>query len=222
MTNNTQSKSELKPTNIPWLGDIPADWEVRRLKQVGKIINGSTPSGDKKEFWDGDIDWITPTDLGKTNNPNIYSSQRKISTLGLESCGTSLVPKNSIIMSCRAPIGSLGITTKEMCTNQGCKSFIPNKFVNYRFLYYNFVSSNEYFQSLGKGTTFQEISSSDFGNSIFLLPPLETQQAIVEYLDIETAKIDTLIDTITQEIELTREYKQSLIYKAVTGKISVG
>ena len=74
----------------------------------------------------------------------------------------------------------------------------------------------------GEGSVQINVSTEDILNLQIPLPPLSTQKDIVEYLDIETAKIDTLIDTIAQEIELTREYKQSLIYKAVTGKISVG
>lgn len=221
VTKGIDENVKMKVSWISWIGEIPEDWEILKLKYTGKIINWSTPSSSEKDYWDWDIDWITPTDLGNSDDPNLYQSGRKITKLWLENCGTTIVPKNSIILSCRAPIWSLGITTKDMCTNQGCKAFIVNSRVIYQYVYFHFIAYNEYLQSLWKWTTFQELSTTEFENSYFILPSIITQESIVEYIKKEAFQIDSAIYKIEQEITLIEEYRTSLIYQAVTGKLSI-
>ena len=221
VTKGIDKNAKMKDSEIPWIWEIPEDWEILKLKYTGKIINWSTPSSSEKDYWDWDIDWITPTDLGNSDDPNLYQSGRKITKLWLENCGTTIVPKNSIILSCRAPIWSLGITTKDMCTNQGCKAFIVNSRVIYQYVYFHFIAYNEYLQSLWKWTTFQELSTTEFENSYFILPSIITQESIVEYIKKEAFQIDSAIYKIEQEITLIEEYRTSLIYQAVTGKLSI-
>ena len=108
-----------------------------------------------------------------------------------------------------------------MCTNQGCKAFIPNDKVGYEYVYCYFVAYNDYLQSLGKGTTFQELSTTEFRNSLFVLPSFPVQTAIIAHIQEETSQIDTAIRTIEDEIRLIEEYRTSLIHQAVTGKISI-
>ncbi len=100
-------------------------WRWVKLKDVAKVVSGSTPKSGVAEFWDGDIVWITPTDLGKLKEPQIYDSARRVTESGYKSCSTALVPKGTVVISSRAPIGHLGIAQVPLCTNQGCKSFIP-------------------------------------------------------------------------------------------------
>ncbi len=214
MTHNP--KTSLRQTNIPWIWEIPKDWEVKKLKFIGKIVNWSTPTSSEKDYWDWEIDWITPTDLGNTENPNLYQSGRKITQLWLENCGTTMVPENSIILSCRAPIWSLGITKKKMCTNQGCKALITNSNMLYKYVFYHFIAWNEYLQSLWKWTTFQELSTTEFENSQFISPPPSIQSAIANFLDQKTEKISTLISNKKKLIDLLQEQKQSIIHRAVT------
>ena len=100
-------------------------WIVAPLKRNFKIVGGSTPKSEQEAYWDGEIVWVTPSDLSKLSSIGISNSQRKIMTEGLVSCGTTLVPSGSIVLSARAPIGSLAIAETELCTNQGCKSLVP-------------------------------------------------------------------------------------------------
>ena len=113
-----------KDSGIEWIGEIPEHWEVKNLKWFSKIVNGSTPKSGKGEYWGGEIVWVTPNDLGKLNGNLITDSLKKITQHGLNSCGTTLTPKNSIILSTRAPIGHIGITDILTCTNQGCKTIV--------------------------------------------------------------------------------------------------
>jgi len=210
--------TKMKDSGIEWLGEIPEYWEVRRLKYVVKIINGSTPSSKIKEYWNGNIIWITPQDFGK--NKYLQNSKRKITKLGLLNCGTEIVPKNSIILTTRAPIGNVAIAKHSLCTNQGCKSLIPLKITS-NYLYYYFVSISSVLNALGIGTTFKELNTESLKNLSIPLPPLQEQKQIAEYLDKKLSQIDKLIKKSKKAIELLKEKKEALITNAVTGKIDV-
>src|SRR5207249_4663747 len=127
---------------------------------VCRIASGSTPKSGVEEFWDGDIVWITPADLGKLNGKHIVRSDRRISKAGYNSCGTELIPPGSIVLSSRAPIGHLGIARVSLCTNQGCKSFIPGPEVDSEFLYFALKQSVPLLRVMGSGATFAEVSKS--------------------------------------------------------------
>ena len=113
-----------KDSGVDWLGEIPSHWTIIKLKYISSIFNGSTPSSSIEEYWDGSIVWITPNDLGKLSGKYIDDSERKLTIKGLNNCGTQLSPIGSIVLSTRAPIGHVAITTTESCINQGCKTII--------------------------------------------------------------------------------------------------
>ncbi|HIF9177737.1 TPA: restriction endonuclease subunit S [Photobacterium damselae] len=208
---------EYKDSDVEWLGMLPNHWDLKPIKYIFKIENGSTPKSGISEYWDGDITWITPSDLSKISTKFISSSSRCITFAGFNSCGTSLTPKNSLVISSRAPIGSLAITTKESCTNQGCKSLVSkSKNNNIIYIYYIFSIATEQLNLLGRGTTFLELSSDDLGKFSIPYPPLNEQTQIAAFLDHETAKIDTLIEKQQQLIELLKEKRQAVISHAVT------
>nr|WP_180038128.1 restriction endonuclease subunit S [Acinetobacter sp. YH12127] len=211
-----QKYAEYKDSGVEWLGEIPSYWDLKASKLLFNIVNGSTPKSGVEEFWEGDITWVTPSDLSKITNFEISESSRTITQKGLNSCGTSLVPSGSLILSCRAPIGSLAITTKDVCTNQGCKSLVVKARVNTKFMYYFFSVSTEQLNILGRGTTFLELSSDELGNFKLPYPKINEQSAIANFLDHETTKIDSLIEKQQKLIELLKEKRQAVISHAVT------
>ncbi len=99
------------------------------IGNICEVINGSTPSRNKKEYWDGDIDWFTPKDLSRIEDKFVYEAPEKISELGYKSCSTTLVPKNSLLFTSRAPIGHIAINKKEVCTNMRERFHLPLKAV---------------------------------------------------------------------------------------------
>ncbi|MEB8047881.1 restriction endonuclease subunit S [Escherichia fergusonii] len=210
----------MKDSGVEWLGNIPTHWEFKPLKSICQIINGSTPKSGIAEFWDGDINWITPTDLSQKSGLFITESARKITLAGYNSCGTTLVPRNSIIISTRAPIGSLAITSIESCTNQGCKSLITHDKNLSKFIYYSLSIITTPLNILGKGSTFLELSTEDLG-SLRVSLPRDDVNSIVNFLDHETETIDTVIDKQLLQIELLKERRTALISAAVTGKIDL-
>ncbi|MFL0069905.1 restriction endonuclease subunit S [Tenacibaculum maritimum] len=211
----------LKDSGVEWLGEIPEHWEVVKLSHYSEVIGGSTPRSNVDEYWEGDISWVTTDDLGKVKNKTINQSRRTITEKGLSSCSASLVPENSLIISCRAPIGHLAINKMPTATNQGCKSIVPKEFYITDYLYYFFVTAKKDLQSLGTGSTFIEISTSDLKNYKVLKPSIKEQNEIVSYLDVKMLKLDLVFEEITKSIQKLKAYRQSLISEAVTGKIDV-
>ena len=163
VTKGLDKNVPLKDSGIEWIGDIPEHWNIIKTKNAFKIISGATPKTDNMTYWDGEITWITPADY-KTEDRVIKSGKRNITLAGLNSCGTSIVPENSIIFSKRAPIGLVAINIVPLCTNQGCISCIPKSFVNSKYFYYLMSVLTEWFELFGSGTTFKELSTNNFAN----------------------------------------------------------
>jgi len=211
--------SEYKDSGVEFLGRVPNEWSVKSLKNIALIVNGSTPKSGVEEYWDGDINWITPTDLSHKSGVYLNDSQRKITNKGLDSCGTSLVPENTVILSTRAPIGSLAITGNQSCTNQGCKSLVVKNKESSLFLYYYLSISTSPLNNLGRGSTFLELSTEDLASFKVPMPNVGIG-TIVSFLEHETAKIDNLIEKQQQLIELLKEKRQAVISHAVTKGIN--
>ncbi|MCX5804275.1 MAG: restriction endonuclease subunit S [Proteobacteria bacterium] len=162
---------------------LPDGWRWVRLGEVCRVVGGSTPRTDNPSYWDGGIVWITPTDLGKFDGIHITTSIRKITRTGYESCGTELLPTGSVVLSSRAPIGHLGIADVPLCTNQGCKSFIPGEKIESNFLFWVLKKFVTQLQALGSGATFTEISKSNLQSFLIPLPPLSEQKRIAAILN---------------------------------------
>ncbi|WP_186413766.1 restriction endonuclease subunit S [Citrobacter portucalensis] len=210
----------MKDSGVEWLGTIPRNWNCVAIKNICKIVNGSTPKSSIEEYWDGDIDWFTPTDLSHKETIQINDSLRKITNSGFLSCGTTMVPANTVILSSRAPIGSLAITKKSACTNQGCKSLVTFSTQLSKYIYYSLLTFNSPLNNLGRGSTFLELSTDDLGGFKISLPNDDLGE-IIKYIDMTILKIDNLIEKQLQQIALLKERRTALISAAVTGKIDV-
>ncbi|MFW2566127.1 restriction endonuclease subunit S [Aliarcobacter butzleri] len=170
-----------------------SSWKECKLGDVAEIIGGGTPSTSNNEFWNGNIPWLTPRDLTGYSKVYISHGERFITESGLKNSSAKLMPKGSVLLTSRAPIGYVVIAENEICTNQGFKSLVPNfEILNSEFLYYWLKSNIDYLQQLGTGTTFAEISGSVVKNIDISIPPLEEQKAIAEVLSILDDKIDLL------------------------------
>lgn len=206
---------KMKDSGVEWIGEIPEDWDVSKLKFSAQIISGSTPNSNEPAYWNGDIIWITPKDL--YDNQIISSSLRTITKEGYLSCGTTLVPKNSVILSTRAPIGAVGIAGKELCTNQGIKSMLCKEGeLHYKYLYYYLLINDLVLNSLGNGTTFLELSTTGLENLEIPCPSFEEQCRVVEALDVKNSSLDNIRGLLLDEIQTLEAYKKSVITEAVT------
>ena len=135
--------------------------------------------------------WITPKDLAGFSGRFISRGERNITELGLNSCSTQLMPAHTVLFSSRAPIGYIAITERELCTNQGFKSVIPNENIDYMFLYYLLKYNKEKIQNLGSGTTFKEVSGSTMrGIEVSVPDSIEEQRQIASVLSVLDDKLE--------------------------------
>ena len=173
-------------------GESMSEWKEVRLRDVGKIVGGATPSTRNPQNYGGVIPWITPKDLSINKERFIEFGERNISEQGLNSCSAKMLPKGSILFSSRAPIGYVAIAGTLLCTNQGFKSFVPdaNK-MDSMFSYYLLKHNSENIANLGSGTTFMEVSGKVMSDFIVNIPDLLTQQEIAGILSSLDAKIET-------------------------------
>lgn len=205
----------MKDSGIEWIGQIPQEWDVCKIKNCFNVFAGATPKSGNSEFWDGDIVWVTPADY-TTEQKYISKGRKNITREGFESCSTEMIPTGSLIFSKRAPIGLAAINTVELCTNQGCLSCVPLDENDVEYFYYAFGCFSEQFDLYGSGTTFKEISADAFVNFSIPCPVPETQRKISEYLRNRCAEIDALIAAKEKTNALLKERRQSIIYEAVT------
>jgi len=207
---HTQRKRLLDDSGKPFEGE----WEEIEVGDLGTIYSGGTPSTTNKAYWDGDIDWITPTDITKQDSVYIKSSVRKISSEGLKNSSAKLVPKGSLLVCTRATIGEMAITAHEMCTNQGFKNIIPNKKTNIEFLFYLLTYQKHKLVSKASGSTFLELSKSAFESMKFRVPVIDEQQKIASVL----TNADREIEVLEQQLADLKHEKKALMQQLLTGK----
>lgn len=177
---------------------------VVKLGDVCKIVNGGTPKTSIKEYWDGDVLWITPKDLGKISNSTTEETVRNLTQHGLKNSSAKVIPENSVILSTRAPIGHLVINTKPMSFNQGCKGIVPGELIDVKYLYHFLKHSKQALNELGTGTTFPELSMTALSQFSIPLPPLEEQRRVVARLDAAFEKIDQAIELTQKNLNNTK------------------
>ena len=154
---------------------------MAKLGDICTVVSGSTPKTGVAEYWDGTVKWITPAELNE-DSFYITDSVRHITEYGKEKTGLSYLPKGTVILSSRAPIGKTAIAGCEMCCNQGFKNLICSDAIYNEYLYFFLKSKTDYLNSLGRGATFKEISKSIVEKIEIPLPNIEKQHQIVKEL----------------------------------------
>ena len=210
---------EYKESGVEWLGAVPESWKLTPLKYLSHFNGGGTPSKDKPEYWNGNIPWISPKDMKKTR---LSSSIDKITDKAIEASTTQLLPEGALLMVVRSGILQhsipVAINDVPVTLNQDMKAirFNDNFDVNYGMY---LISGNQKSLLLewGKqGATVESIEQEYLSNTLIPVPSLEEQQTIANFLDFETAKIDTLIEKQQRLIALLKEKRQAVISHAVT------
>ena len=178
-----------------------AEWIECKISDIGTVIGGATPSTKKPEnYANGTIPWITPKDLSSFSGRYIKRGERNITEIGLKSCSTQPLPKNTVLFSSRAPIGYVAIAANEMCTNQGFKSVVANENTDPLFLYYLLKYNKNKIESMGSGTTFKEVSGNTMKNIVVSVP---TEKEVQK-------RIATILDSIDDKIEKNASINNNL------------
>ena len=163
------------------------DWKVKKLEEVCEIIGGGTPSTNTKEYWNGNIQWFTPTEI-KINF--VSKSERTITKLGLKNSSAKILPKGTILLTTRATIGEVAITLEECTTNQGFQSLVVKENYNNVFIF-NWIKENKHkLIRMANGSTFPEISRTEIKKIKILIPIPAEQQKIASTLSAIDKKIE--------------------------------
>ena len=173
---------------------------IYKLGDICQIVSGSTPKTGISEYWDGDIKWITPAEIND-DTYIITDSVRKITKLAVEKTGLLELPKGTVILSSRAPIGKVAIAGCTMYCNQGFKNFVCTEKINNKYLYWFLKSKTSYLNSLGRGATFKELSKAIVSNIEIDVPDMRKQEDIVDNLE----RINTIIKLRRRQINALEE-----------------
>jgi type I restriction enzyme S subunit len=203
------------------IGRIPKEWKVTKVNKLFDLYKGTTPSTKIKEYWNGTIPFVTPTDITKINDSNemyIQTTENYITEEGLKSKKLKLVPKGSLLFTSRATIGYLAINKTEVAINQGIISLTSKDAnIDITFFYYFLQKLRSLFENLAGGSTYKEISMSTFSNVSVPLPSLSEQQKIAQVL----STIDKKLEIERNEKARLERIKQGLMDLLLTGKIRV-
>ncbi|MBL0049708.1 MAG: restriction endonuclease subunit S [Bacteroidetes bacterium] len=205
-----------KKTRNIWFPELPANWILTKVKYVARTIAGGTPSTDKPEFWDnGNIPWLPS---GKLQNCDITTAEKFITEEGLNNSSTKWIkPNTTLIALTGATCANIGYLKFKACANQSVVAIDEvSENSNSRFMYYMFLSMRKQILTHQSGGAQAGINDSNVKNLYMVLPSLEEQTNIAQYLDHQTAIVDQLIQQKEKLIELLKEKRQAVINEAVT------
>ena len=201
------------------LGEIPEGWEVRTLGDVATIVGGTTPSTKAPQYWECGIHcWATPKDLSALAVPVLLETERKITDAGLSKIGSGLLPRGTVLLSSRAPIGYLAIAETPVAVNQGFIALLPREWVSNLFLLYWCETSHEEIVNHANGSTFLEISKSNFREMPITAPAEATMRAFDE----QVRRLYERIVSNERERHALQTQRETLLPKLVSGELRVG
>ena len=203
------------------LPEASEGWQIALMEEISQIVGGGTPkTSDNENFSKDGYSWITPADLSGFNGMYIGRGRRSLSERGLKNSSAILMPKETVLMSSRAPIGYLAITTNELCTNQGFKSFIchPGIVPEYVFFWLKFI--RPLLEQMGSGSTFLEISGSRARQiPILLAPSLEQKRIAAKFEDL-LDRINLLRERLARAPLILKRFRQAILAAACSGLLT--
>ena len=210
--------TEFKMTEI---GEIPEEWEISKLSKIFRVFTGTTPSTKIGKYWsNGNIEWLTPKDLGQMADALVIpSSEKKITPEAFKESGLNLIPEESILISTRAPVGYVGINKEEITFNQGCKGLVPieRESTNSSFYAYYLKYRRNYLVLASSGSTFKELSKERLASLDVPIPPLPEQQKITDIL----TTVDDELKLLRNNREHMEKLKKGLMGDLLTGRVRV-
>jgi type I restriction enzyme S subunit len=185
------------------------------MSDLGEMRSGGTPATNRPEYWGGGIPWCTPSDITNLRSRFIAQTRRYITREGLRDSSADLLPPGSVVVCTRATIGEVAINTVPLATNQGFKSIVPNSATDVNFLYYLILSLGKELRRRAAGSTFLEISGSNFARVPVKYPEARSvQSAIARPL----VAIDNAREDLARLIAAKRDFKRGLTYDLLTGR----
>jgi type I restriction enzyme, S subunit len=189
------------------------DWEAKKLGEIADIVGGGTPSSFIPSYWNGTINWFTPTEIGESKYT--FESIRKITKEGFINCSGKMLPIGTILLTTRAGIGDLSILMREGCTNQGFQSLIAKEGFFNEYLYYLMQTLKNVLIQNASGSTFLEISPNKIKQIEVSIPSFQEQTRIATIL----SDMDNEITALETKLEKYRKVKLGMMQNLLTGKI---
>lgn len=183
-----------------------AGWEASTISEVASVVSGGTPNTSIPSFWGGDINWFTPSEIGRVKYVNC--SDQTITEKGLRNSSAKLLPPNSLLLSTRATIGECSICQSICATNQGFQSLVATH-VDYEFLYYFMRTKKSELIKKSSGSTFSEISANEVKQLKIFVPTINTQKQIANLLK----SVDEKITIETKILSAYTLQKQTLLQR---------
>ena len=210
-------KSRSGYKKVKWLFgktiEIPEEWAVTKLDDVGAIMGGGTPDSTNLEYWNGDVLWAVPTDITKLFTAYIHNTERKITKLGLKNSSAKLLSPDTILITTRATIGKCAIATKPIATNQGFQNITCNDNFDHLFVFYVMVHNSNKLLRLSHGTTFLEISKSAIKSIKIEVPKQKEEQTRIAAI---LSGVDACMESTQKVIEKTERLKRGLMQQLLT------
>jgi type I restriction enzyme S subunit len=217
-------KVQMGPSGHDWLGPIPENWSVVRLKHYARIESGHTPSRTRPELWENcTIPWVTLNDVGYLEAHEwVEETVNLISEAGIASSSARVLPAGTVILSRDATVGRCGILARPMTTSQHFIDWICGQHLRPRYLWLLLRTAMQtHFASLTDGATLRTIGMPDIGELVVPLPPLDQQDLIVEQAEEVRKRAGKTVELLDKQVALLQEHRQALITAAVTGKLEV-
>ncbi len=218
ITKGLNKNAPMKSSGINWIGDIPATWDIKRIKDVSKMQTGTTPPNNEGVNIDGDgVNWFTPGDF-IDGSIELLNSEKFVNDETIQRESIKIYPKYSILFVGIASIGKLGYFENACYSNQQITAIKTNNMENSKFIAYSLMASMDYTKSNALYTTVPIINNAYLGVIKIPFPKEKEQTEIVFYLDKKCLQIDEIVKGKKEQIEKIKQHKKSLIYEYVTGK----
>ena len=200
------------------LGEVPKGWNVRTIGDLAEVVGGSTPSTKEPAYWDDGIHyWATPKDLSSLSTPVLLNTERLITDVGLSQISSGLLPKGTILLSSRAPIGYLAVAEVPVAINQGFIAMKPKKDVSNLFILLWASFAHEDILSRANGSTFLEISKSNFRPIPLVIPTVDVMNAFDKWVrPLYDKSVECEIESRT-----LAELRDELLPKLISGEIDL-
>tara|TARA_R110000764_G_scaffold1355_2_gene5358 strand:+ start:451 stop:1686 length:1236 start_codon:yes stop_codon:yes gene_type:complete len=197
------------------LGLIPEGWEVKGLLEIVDLLTGGTPKTKIKEYWNGDIKWVSAKDLG--NSGNIYTTQteRTITPLGISKSAAKLLPEDSTIIVARGSVGKMGMLSEPMAINQSCFGLYPKQDYSPSIIYLLIRRLVERFQQISYGSVFDTITTSSFSSTNIVCPP----KMIVNNMNLSIEPMFKKIKANSIENQTLIKLRDTLLPKLISGEV---
>ena len=184
--NNKHNKLNVPNLRFP---EFQGEWEKTKFGDIAVVVGGGTPDTNTSQYWNGKIQWFTPSEIGR--NKYVYNSVRTISEEGLNKSSAKLLPIGTILLSSRATVGECSINKKECTTNQGFQSLIPKENISNEFVYYLIQTKRKDLIRKSCGSTFLEISANEVRKIVVSIPTIKEQDKIAKLLSLLDERIST-------------------------------